>query len=120
MEKKSYGSSRRGKRIDTNSKNISRNFAAELEALKNMKDSDIDYSDIPQKLDWHNAEVGKFYRPVKKLVSLRIDADLLDWFKCHNGKGDKEGYTSKINQALRRYVARETMMEERKHTKSKK
>jgi hypothetical protein len=36
-----------------------------------MKDGDIDFSDIPEKTDWNNAVVGKFYRPIKKLVTVR-------------------------------------------------
>lgn len=35
----------------------------ELEALKNMPDDEIDTSDIPERVDWDQAEVGKFYRP---------------------------------------------------------
>ena len=66
-----------------------------------MTDDDIDFSDIPLKLDWSKAEVGKFYRPVKKLVSLRVDADILAWFK-NQAKGKL--YTAMMNKALRMYV----------------
>ena len=38
-------------------------LAKELENLKRLKDEDIDFSDIPEKLDWTNAVRGKFYRP---------------------------------------------------------
>jgi uncharacterized protein (DUF4415 family) len=79
-------------------------LAAELKALKEMPDEEIDFSDIPLKLDWTNAEVGKFYRPLKKLVSLRVDADILDWFK-HKARGKQ--YTTIMNQALRLYIAAE-------------
>lgn len=66
-----------------------------------MTDDDIDFSDIPLKLDWSKAEIGKFYRPVKELVSLRVDADVLTWFKNQaNGKL----YTALMNKALRMYV----------------
>ena len=41
--------------------------------------------------------VGKFYRPVKKLVSMRIDADVLDWFRSQGGR-----YQTRINTVLRR------------------
>ena len=41
-------------------------------------DDDIDYSDAPQ-IDWSNAVRGKFYRPIKKSVTLRLDADVLAW-----------------------------------------
>ena len=41
--------------------------------LAAMKDKDIDYSDIPEVLDWSDAVRGKFYRPVKDQVTLRLD-----------------------------------------------
>jgi uncharacterized protein (DUF4415 family) len=71
----------------------------QLAALAAMKDEDIDFSDIPEILDWTGAVRGKFYRPVKKQVSLRIDADVLEWFKHNHPK-----YQSAINTALRQYV----------------
>ncbi len=37
--------------------------ASELRALKRMKDSEIDTSDIPVKTDWSNAKTGLFFRP---------------------------------------------------------
>jgi len=36
-----------------------------------MKDEDIDFSDIPEMTDWSGIVVGKFYRPIKKLVTVR-------------------------------------------------
>ena len=47
------------------------------------------------------AEIGKFYRPVKKQITLRIDADVLEWFK---GKG--AGYQTAINEVLRSFAMR--------------
>lgn len=44
---------------------------------------------------------GGFYRPVKHLTSLRLDADLLAWFQ----RGGN-GYQTRINAALREYVER--------------
>ena len=71
----------------------------QLEALAAMKDEAIDFSDIPEILDWEGAERGKFYRPIKKPVTLRLDADVLEWFKHHHPK-----YQSAINAALRQYI----------------
>ncbi len=68
----------------------------QLRALGQMKDEDIDFSDIPEKLDWSNAIVGKFYRPVKKSLTIRIDADVLAWVKK-----DGKGYQTRINTYLR-------------------
>lgn len=68
----------------------------QLQALERMKDEGIDFSDIPEKLDWSNAVVGKFYRPVKKSLTIRVDADVLAWVKS-SGKG----YQTRINTYLR-------------------
>ena len=65
-----------------------------------MKDEDIDYSDIPQVLDWSKAEVGKFYRPPKKAVTIRLDADVLEWLK-----GYGKGYQTRANLLLRHAMA---------------
>ena len=69
----------------------------ELEALLQLSDDDIDTSDIPEVTDWSNAVVGKFYRPIKEPVTLRLDADIIAWFKS---KG--RGYQTRINALLRR------------------
>lgn len=69
--------------------------------LEKISDKEIDFSDIPLKVDWDNSEIGKFYRPVKELVSLRIDADVLAWFKQ---LAKNKPYTTAINQALRLFM----------------
>jgi len=71
----------------------------QLNALEKMPDSEIDTSDIPEVTNWDNAVVGKFYRPIKKPVTIRLDTDIIEWFKTQNGK-----YQSNINQALREYM----------------
>jgi uncharacterized protein (DUF4415 family) len=50
------------------------------------------------------AGIGSLYRPIKKAVTLRLDADVLAWFKKPG-----RGYQTRINRALRA-----VMMEERK------
>lgn len=75
---------------------LTKNQAKEIRALKNMKDEEIDFSDIPEKTDWSNAVVGKFYRPIKKSLTIRIDADVLARIKT-GGKG----YQTRINRYLR-------------------
>ncbi|MDI7774106.1 BrnA antitoxin family protein [Asticcacaulis sp. EMRT-3] len=70
-----------------------------LKILEAMPDDAIDTNDIPEVSDWSRAERGKFYRPVKKPYSLRLDADVVAWFKA---SGD--GYQTRINAALREYV----------------
>jgi uncharacterized protein (DUF4415 family) len=71
---------------------------ADLAKLAKMRDEDIDYSDIPslQEESWQNAVRGKFYRPVKQAVSLRVDADVLEWLKK-----DGDGYQTRANKILR-------------------
>jgi len=63
-----------------------------------MEDHEIDTSDIPELGDdfFQNAELRV---PVKKPVTLRLDADVLEWFKA-GGKG----YQTRINQLLRKYM----------------
>ena len=73
----------------------------QLEALAAMKDEDIDFSDIPEVRDFAGFERGKFFRPIKKPVTLRLDADVLEWFKRKHPK-----YQSAINTALRQYIHR--------------
>jgi len=43
-----------------------------------------------------------FCRPIKQQLTLRLDADVIDWFKTHATSG--EGYQTHINRALREYV----------------
>lgn len=69
----------------------------ELRKLAAMPDSEIDFSDIPEITDFTGFEVGKFYRPVKQTVTVRLDADLLNWLK-QGGKG----YQSRMNAILRK------------------
>ena len=78
---------------------------AESERLAAMPDDTIDLSDMPEVTDWSGWTRGKFYRPVKKQVTLRVDADLLEWFKAK--QGGTRGYQTAINAALRKFVAEE-------------
>lgn len=77
---------------------INPNQEKELQVLLRKPDSEIDTSDI-RELDWNQSERARFYRPVKQMVSLRIDADILDWFKSHHPK-----YQTALNQALRDHI----------------
>lgn len=75
---------------------------AELDALAALPDDAIDTSDIPEARDWSGARRGALYRPVKQQLTLRLDADLIDWFRHHAPGG--RGYQTEINRALREYV----------------
>lgn len=72
----------------------------DIAALAAMKDEDIDLSDMPEVLDWSGAEMGKFYRPPKKAVTMRLDADVLEWLK-----GYGKGYQTRANFLLRHAMA---------------
>ena len=73
-------------------------------ALEELPDDQIDTTDIPQVLDWKGARRGAFYRPVKRQITLRLDADLIAWFKARVQGG--RGYQTDINRALRQHVER--------------
>ncbi|BCS55441.1 BrnA antitoxin family protein [Geobacter sp. SVR] len=68
-----------------------------LKRLAERPDDEIDYSDIPEITDFSGFEVGKFYRPVKESVTVRLDADVVSWLK----RGGK-GYQTRLNAILRR------------------
>lgn len=72
---------------------------ARLNKLAAKPDSEIDFSDIPELTEEQlkHAVRGRFYRPVKKQITARVDADVLAWLK-----GQGKGYQSRINAILRR------------------
>ena len=86
------------------SKPLSKEQKADLAALDNLPDAQIDTSDIPEMLNWSDARRGLFYRPVKQQITLRLDADVLAWFKKRVPGG--RGYQTEINRALRQHVQR--------------
>ena len=75
---------------------------AEIDALAVLPESEINTDDLPEVRDWKGAQRGGFYRPIKQQITLRLDADLLDWFKNHHPQN--EGYQTSINRVLREYV----------------
>lgn len=77
-------------------KELTKEQLEEIRGLQEMPDEEIDYSDIPPVTDWSKAVVGRFYRPIKETVTIRLDADLIDWLK-QGGKG----YQTRVNKILR-------------------
>ncbi len=81
---------------------------AELEAAlcaaAAQPDSAIDTSDpdAPEVTDWSGAVRGRFFRPVKTLKSLRLDADVLAHFQSQG-----KGYQTRINALLRESMDRD-------------
>lgn len=70
-----------------------------LEELQNIPEDAIDTSDIPE-LDANFWSKAKLVKPItKKSISIRVDSDVLDWFKSQG-----KGYQSLMNAVLRSYV----------------
>ena len=82
-----------------------------LDKLAQQPDSEIDYSDIPPATEkfWQNAVRNPFYKPVKKQVTVRIDADILAWLRQQGS----DGYQSRLNATLRK-VMLEDLQEKRR------
>ena len=76
---------------------------AELKALSEMPDSEIDHSDVPPLDDafWKNAVQNLFYKPTKTSTTVRVDSDVLAWLK-----GQGKGYQTRINAILREAMIR--------------
>ena len=91
-----------------NSSRLTAKQRAELEALEALPDDRIDTADIPEVRGWSDAKRGLFYRPVKKQLTLRIDADVVAWFKNRTPKG--QGYQTQMNMALRDHIRRQARL----------
>ena len=76
-----------------------RAIKSDLARIDKLRDADIDYSDIPE------LEADVFAQPLvpwpprKEPITIRVDADVLDWFRDQG-----RGYQTRINQVLRRYM----------------
>lgn len=75
----------------------------EVEAIAAMADDQIDTSDIPELTDeqLRRGVRGQMYRPIKRPVTIRLDADVIEWLK----KGGP-GYQTKVNRLLRATMLR--------------
>ena len=71
---------------------------AQMAQLRALEGREPDTSDIPEapEANWEAARRGKFFKPRKEAISLRVDMDVLDWLRR---KGP--GYQSIINRILR-------------------
>ena len=79
---------------------------SQMRRLEALPEDQVDTSDAPEILDWSDARRGVFYRPIKQQITLRLDADIIAWFKAHAPDG--RGYQTDINGALRDHVQRMT------------
>jgi len=102
MAKKLSASSRLGKQIRVSAESIwnkppTKRQKAALDAVARRQRradvSQIDYSDIPALTD---KRLSQFRRPPKKLVAVRLDADVLEWLQQYGA-----GYSTRINNVLR-------------------
>jgi uncharacterized protein (DUF4415 family) len=77
----------------------------EWRQLRGLANRAINTEDIPEALEanWATAERGRFFKPRKEAISLRLDADLLDWLRCRG-----PGYQTMVNRVLRDWMNRET------------
>jgi len=73
-----------------------KSIKSDLARLDRMKDSDIDYSDIPPLGDEFFKQATVAWPPAKHQLTIRLDADVLYWLKS-NGRG----YQTRINRILR-------------------
>jgi uncharacterized protein (DUF4415 family) len=102
MAKKSCASSRPGKQIRVNAESIWNKPLSERQKAtlgkvarrqKRAAAAEIDYSDIPALTD---KQLAQFRRPPKKLVAVRLDADVFEWLQQYGA-----GYSTRINHVLR-------------------
>lgn len=77
---------------------------AELARLEAAPDELIDASDAPELTaeQWESAVRGRFYRPLKRQVTARLDADVLAWLKSGG-----RGYQTRMNAILRRAMLKD-------------
>jgi uncharacterized protein (DUF4415 family) len=81
----------------------SRKSKTDLKRLREMKDEDIDFSDLPEIPPEMFARgiIRRGLKPVprKKQLTLRMDSDVIEWLKKQG-----RGYQTKINSLLRAYM----------------
>ncbi len=86
-----------------------------LDAIDAIPDDQIDLSDIaeitPEQM--RRAIRGRFYRPIKKPVTMRLDADVIAWLKR-----DGPGYQTKANRLLREQMVRSLACRKRSRRRS--
>ena len=77
---------------------MAKSLSTDEHQLKSMQDENIDTSEMPE-LDEAFFKKAVWRLPGKQPVTIRIDSDVLEWFKSQG-----KGYQTRINQLLRRYM----------------
>ena len=86
-------------------------YKSDLERLRRTTDAEIDAqiaNDPDFSDDWNWGEPFLFIPPKKKAISIRVDEDVLDYFK-HEGAG----YQRRMNAVLRSFVQQKTAKKKR-------
>jgi uncharacterized protein (DUF4415 family) len=73
-----------------------KSIKSDLARIDRMKDSDIDYSDIPPLDKSFYKRATEAWPPVKQQLTIRLDTDVLQWLKTYG-----RGYQTRINRILR-------------------
>ena len=73
-----------------------KSIKSDLARIDRMKQADINYSDIPPMDKTFLKKATTAWPPEKKQLTIRLDADVLDWLKAHG-----KGYQTRINRILR-------------------
>jgi uncharacterized protein (DUF4415 family) len=73
-----------------------KSIKSDLERIDRLSDADIDYSDIPALDTTFLKRAMVPWPPVKKQLTIRLDADVVEWLK-----GNGKGYQTRINRILR-------------------
>lgn len=64
----------------------------------------LDRSRIPAEISATDSRIGTMYKPVKQRVTIRLDADILDWLRKKTGG---KGYQTMLNRVLRERMLQE-------------
>ena len=73
-----------------------KSIESDLARIDRLREADIDYSDIPPLDKTFLKKATAPWPPVKRQLTIRLDADVLDWLKGHG-----RGYQTRINRILR-------------------
>jgi uncharacterized protein (DUF4415 family) len=92
-----------GRRPNMSKRSISKRSKTDWKRIDAMRDEDIDLSDSPEWTPemFARAVVRVGFKPVppKQQITLRLDSDVLDWFRARGA-----GYQTQINALLRAYM----------------
>lgn len=71
------------------------------ELTRPLVETDIDVRRLPSDAQVEPLQHRRYFRPTKQSVTIRLDTDIVAWFKAGAADG---GYQTAINRALREYM----------------